>query len=109
MKAALGRIAVIAAVLLAGSVHVVSAQSPAADEGDPGWGVVVAPFLLFPNMNGQTSVRGIAVDVDLNPGDIFDNLDFGAMLYLEAANQDWAITLDGLYMNLGASGMTPVT
>jgi len=49
------------------------------------------------------------VDVDVGAGDIFDNLDFGAMLYLEMANSDWAISLDGLYMNLGARGKTPVT
>ena len=109
MNAALGRIAVVAAVILAGSAHVAPAQSPAADNDNPGWGFVVAPYLLFPNMNGQTSVRGNPVDVDLDPGDIFDKLDFGAMLYLEMANRDWAITLDGLYMNLGASGMTPLT
>jgi hypothetical protein len=101
--------AVVVAVFLAGSVHVVAAQSSAAEEDDPGWNFVVAPYLLFPHMNGQTSIRGRPVDVDIGPGDIFDNLDFGAMLYLEMANRDWAISLDGLYMNLGATGKTPVT
>jgi hypothetical protein len=72
--------AVVVAVFLAGSVHVVAAQSSAAEEDDPGWNFVVAPYLLFPHMNGQTSIRGRPVDVDIGPGDIFDNLDFGAML-----------------------------
>jgi hypothetical protein len=31
------------------------------------------------------------------------------MLYLEMANRNWAIRLDGLYMNLGEEGLTPVT
>jgi len=105
----LGRIAVVVAVLLAGTAQVAGAQSSAADDDNPGWGFVVAPYLLFPHMNGQTSVRGHPVDVDIGPGDIFDNLDFGAMLYLEMANRDWAISLDGLYMNLGANGKTPIT
>jgi hypothetical protein len=109
MRTFLGRIAVVVAVLLAGSAHVVAAQNPAAEDDDPGWGFLVAPYFLFPNMNGQTTVRGNVVDVDLGPSDIFDNLDFGAMLYLEMANRDWAITLDGLYMNLGANGKTPLT
>lgn len=109
MRALSGRITVVVAALLAGSSHVAIAQSPAAEEDSPGWEFVVAPYLLFPNMNGQTSVRGNPVDVDLGPGDIFDNLDFGAMLYLELANRDMAFTLDGLYMNLGADGKTPVT
>ncbi len=80
----------------------------ASDDADR-WNFVVAPYLLFPHMNGESSVRGNPVEVDVGPGDIFENLDFGAMLYLEMANRDWAITLDGLYMNLGAKGQTPVT
>jgi hypothetical protein len=109
MREALGRIAVVVAALLAGSVHLAVAQSTAAEDDNPGWGFVVAPYVLFPHMNGQTSVRGRPVDVDIGPGDIFENLDFGAMLYLEMANRDWAISLDGLYMNLGANGKTPIT
>jgi len=73
------------------------------------WGFVIAPYLVAPHMNGQITVRDIPVDVDIGPSEIFDNLDFAFMLYLEMANQDWAIGLDGLYMNLGAKGQTPVT
>ena len=109
MRAVCGRIAVVVAVFLAGSVHAAAGQDSAAEENDPGWNFVVAPYVLFPHMNGQTSVRGHPVDVDIGPGDIFDNLEFGAMLYLEMANRDWAISLDGLYMNLGAKGTTPIT
>ena len=109
MREALGRVSVVVAVLLAGIVQVAAAQSSAYDEDSPGWGFQVAPYFLFPHMNGQTSIRGQAVDVDVGPGDIFENLDFGAMLYLEMANRDWAISLDGMYMNLGANGTTPDT
>jgi hypothetical protein len=109
MRNALGGIAVLIAALLAGSVQIAAAQSSAAPADGPGWGFAVAPYVLFPHMNGQAAVRGQTVDVDVGPGDIFDNLDFGAMLYLEMANRDWALSLDGLYMNLGAEGTTPVT
>jgi hypothetical protein len=73
------------------------------------WEFTVAPYLLFPHMDGQTSIRGNPVDVDVGPSEIFERLDFGAMLYMEMANRDWAITLDGLYMNLGETGQTPIT
>ena len=76
---------------------------------DGGWAFVVAPYLLFPHMDGSVAVQGIPVEVDVGPGEIFDNLDFGAMLYLEMANQDWSVSLDGLYMNLGEQGQTPIT
>lgn len=80
----------------------------AQDDGD-GWDFIVAPYLLFPHMNGELAVSGIPSEVDVSPGDIFSNLNFGAMLYLEMANPEWAITLDGLYMDLGADAELPLS
>lgn len=80
----------------------------ASDDGS-GWNFKVAPYFIFPNMNGSVTIRGITADVDASPGDIFDRLDFGAMLFLEAATPKFAITFDGLYMNLGEKGRTPIT
>jgi hypothetical protein len=82
-------------------------QAPAEDSDR--WGFTVAPYLLFPHMDGQVTVRSISSEVDVGPSEIFERLDFGAMLYLEMANRDWSIGLDGLYMNLGEKGLTPVT
>ena len=85
----------------------VSAQAPTEDANR--WGFTVAPYLVFPHMDGQTTIRGFPVDVDVGPSEVFERLDFGAMLYLEMANRDWSISLDGLYMNLGETGLTPIT
>ncbi|UCC85274.1 MAG: hypothetical protein JSW46_10335 [Gemmatimonadota bacterium] len=80
------------------------AQGPG-DVDEPGrWRFTVAPYLLFPYMDGSLTVRGIEVDVNAEPGDIFDKLQFGAMLYLEASNGTWGISLDGLYMDLEQTG-----
>jgi hypothetical protein len=70
---------------------------------------IVAPYLLAPNMAGNVTVGNHPAEVDVGPGEIFENLDAGAMLSLGARFQDWAVSLDGLYMNLGAEGKTPVT
>jgi hypothetical protein len=75
------------------------AQQPGDADG-PGWRFVVAPYLLFPYMDGTVTVRAFDISVDANPGDIFDRLQFGAMLYLEANNGTWGVSLDGIYMNL---------
>lgn len=83
------------------------AQSPTEDANR--WEFTVAPYILAPHMDGQVTIRGITSDVDVGPGDILERLDFGAMLYLEMANRDWSISLDGLYMNLGETGLTPIT
>ena len=73
----------------------------AGDVDEPGrWRFVVAPYFLFPYMDGVVRIRGLDGVVVANPGDIFDKLQFGGMLYLEAHNGIWGVSLDGLYMDL---------
>ncbi len=79
----------------------------AAQDDADGWEFVVAPYLLLPHMNGNVTVAGTASEVDVGPGDIFENLDFGAMLYLEMANPNWAIPFHGYYVDLGAAADIP--
>lgn len=84
------------------------AAAQTADVGDE-WQFTMAPYLLFPHMNGSSTVGGFTADVDASPGDVFDKLHLGAMLYLEMANQAWRLALDVIYMDLRQTGMTPVT
>jgi hypothetical protein len=88
-----------------GSLLILAVAQPGFSQG---FEFTIAPYVLIPSMTGEVTVRGRPVEVDVGPGDIFKNLDFGAMLRLEASNQDWAFALDGLYMNLGADGTTPL-
>jgi hypothetical protein len=70
---------------------------------DGQWHYLVQPFLMFPNMRGETGIADLpTVPVDEDPSDIFDNLQMGAMLYLEAQNDHWTLSSDTLYMNLEA-------
>lgn len=78
------------------------------EENEKNWNFTAAPYILFPNMNGDVGMRGVNVDVSANPGDIFSNLDFGAMLALEASNDKWTILFDLLYMDLSKEGTTPL-
>lgn len=94
-------------LLSIGAVHPAAGQESSYDASE--WSFKVAPYFLFPNMNGSATIGGVTADVDASPGDIFDKLNFGAMLFLEAATPKFAVTLDGLYMNLGQKGQTPVT
>lgn len=73
------------------------------------WQFTIGPYVLFPHMNGEVIVKGIPADVDTSPGDIFENLDFGMMLYFEASNSKWVAVLDGLYMDLSQEGETVLT
>lgn len=108
---------VLMSLLALSAFSTVSARSSLAQEradaspvslGDR-WEFLVAPYVLFPYMSGTTTIRGIETEVSANPGDIFSRLQFGAMLYLEARNSVWAVTLDGLYMSLEQTGRLGAT
>lgn len=67
------------------------------------WSFVVEPYAMFPNMEGQIGIGNQPpTNVDEDPSDIFDNLQWGAMLYLEARNDLWAFSSDLLFMDLKA-------
>lgn len=72
------------------------------------WRFQVKPYVLLPYMNGNAAIKGIPVKVDADPGDIFSQLQFGGMLFAEAANDRWAVNIDLLYMDLEADGSTPL-
>ncbi|PWK18187.1 hypothetical protein [Xanthomarina spongicola] len=67
------------------------------------WSFLVEPYLMFPNMKGDTQIRENlpSLGVDADTDNIFSHLKMGAMLYLEAKNENWAITSDFVYMKLG--------
>ena len=96
------------AAAIAGLALTMVSPAHAQDIDEDRWGLTVAPYFVFPNMNGQAGLGDVTVDVDANPGDVFDKLQFGFMLFLEMSNQDWAVGVDGLYMNLGQEGQTPI-
>lgn len=103
------RIRSITLAAVAASATLALAGPALAQDADPDrWGLTVAPYFVFPNMNGQAGIGNVTIDVDADPGDIFDRLQFGAMLFLEMSNRDWAVGVDGLYMNLGQKGQTPI-
>jgi hypothetical protein len=77
------------------------AQDSSGVAGPSGWGFTVAPYFLAPYMEGQLDLgSGPPATVTASPGDIFDKLQFGAMLYLEARRGPWGALVDGLYMDL---------
>lgn len=66
------------------------------------WGFFAEPYLLIPNMEGTMGVGKLPdVNLDVTPSEIFSHFKMGAMLYLEAHTDKWAITSDFLFMNLG--------
>ena len=98
-----------ALVILAFLASPASAQSQQAGTGSDQWEFVLAPYFMLPWMNGTTAVKGNEVNVDVGPGDIFKNLQFGVMGYFEARKGRWAVGADAIYMALGATVDKPAT
>ena len=85
-------------LLLCFNVNTVSAQE---SEPENSWHFLAEPYLMFPYMSGETGIgNNLILPVEASPGDIFSKLQMGAMLYLEAQTDKWAITSDLVYMNL---------
>ena len=65
------------------------------------WHFLAEPYIMFPYMDGETGIGNqLILPVEANPGDIFNKLQIGAMLFLEAQTDKWAITSDLVYMKL---------
>ena len=96
--------------LLLSSLFASAQETPTAvtETKSASWSYLVQPYLMFPSMKGDTQLGENLppLGVDADASDIFSNLKMGAMLYLEARNEDWAITSDFVYMKL-AQGITP--
>jgi len=72
-----------------------------AQETNPEWHFLIEPYLMFPGMKGETTVRQFpAAEVDAEAEDIFSYLKFGMMLYSEATNDNWTISVDLIFMKL---------
>ena len=65
------------------------------------WNFFIEPYLMFPNMDGKVGLGSQPdVSVNANPSDIFNHLQMGAMLNMEASHNKWAISSDFIYMKL---------
>lgn len=73
------------------------------------WQFVAAPYLLAPNIDGSTRIGRLpSTDLNVSPGTIFDNLNFGAMAHFEALyNNRFGAVLDIAYMDLGSERTFP--
>ena len=67
------------------------------------WEFRLMPYVWIPTMKANSTINGLSGTVKLNPSDVIEYLDFGAMGRVEAWKGKWGFSFDGLYMNLGAS------
>ena len=64
------------------------------------WSYTVTPYLWAIGMSGQTGSNVFVADVDMNFGDVFDNLDGALIINFEASKGNWTYWLDYNSMKL---------
>jgi hypothetical protein len=68
------------------------------------WEFDVIPYFWMAGMGGDVTVKGREAQTSTNFSDIWDNLDFGAQMHVEAKKGKWGIFFDGTYLDLSVSG-----
>jgi opacity protein-like surface antigen len=88
---------------IAGLVLLVSAVPAGAAE----WKHELAPYLWGSAMDGAVGIGDVVAETQLSFSDILDNLEFGFMGTYRASRDRYSITVDAIYMGLGATEKGP--
>jgi outer membrane receptor protein involved in Fe transport len=70
------------------------------------WQHEVTPYLWASGMDGAVQIGPVRADVDAGFDAITDNLEMGFMGSYRASRDRWSITVDAMYMGLGAAATT---
>ncbi|WP_406645610.1 hypothetical protein QEZ52_16720 [Aliisedimentitalea scapharcae] len=102
----------IAAMLLSSTVlatgMVVADPMTPQGQNDASWRYTGAFYAFLPaRTTGTTTISGVTAPVDLDLGQVLENLDFAASGRLEAWKGDWGILVDANYYSLSADGNLP--
>jgi hypothetical protein len=82
-----------------------TAASPPASGGK--WEFSVTPYAFLPRLTGSVGVQNQTAQVNASFSDIFRNLNFAAMGTFEARRGNWSVLVDGMYMSLSGTKVTP--
>lgn len=70
--------------------------------GDGKWEFQVIPYFWMAGIDGDATVKGIDSKVDATFGDIWNNLEFGGQVYMEARKDRWGLFLNPTYLKLSS-------
>lgn len=87
----------------AGVVLVLASTPAAASE----WTHEFAPYLWGSAMEGTVGIGPVSAEAEMSFSDILDDLEFGFMGMYRASRDRYSITVDAIYMGLGATEKGP--
>ncbi|MDM9561763.1 hypothetical protein [Bordetella petrii] len=77
-------------------------------QGHDEWEFSVAPYFWGAGLSGKTAqFNSPVIDIDADFSDIFDNLDFAAMVIGEARKGRYSLFADLMYTKIGSDSATP--
>jgi hypothetical protein len=71
------------------------------------WKHEIAPYLWGAALDGTSGVGDVVADVDVSFSDLLDDLEFGFMGTYRASRDRFSVTVDAVYMGLGATERGP--
>ncbi len=71
-----------------------------AGEGAGGWTFHISPYLWFPAVDGSANLRGRQVSVHQGISSVLKEINYAAMVRMEAGKGRWGFFLDPLYANM---------
>lgn len=71
------------------------------------WKHEFAPYIWGAAMDGQSALGPVTVDVDVSFSDVVDNLETGFQGIYRGTKDKWSVSVDLVYMGLGATGNGP--
>jgi hypothetical protein len=77
-----------------------------ADETAGGWQQTVVIYGMGAAIDGTAQLGQVEVPVDLSMSNLFDALEFGAMVAYRVENDTWSFTTDVTFVGLGGTGTT---
>lgn len=75
--------------------------------GSNDWEFAIVPYLWMSGLSGDIGVRGQTADVDISFSDIWDALDFGGQVHIEAKRGNWGFFIDTTYLKLSVDQERP--
>ena len=85
-------------------ITAISSQNTVAEE----WDWKVTPYLWASGIEGDAQLGSVIADIDISFSDVVDVLAGGAMIHVEAHNEQHLISVDLLYLALETDASFPV-
>ncbi|MDH3745961.1 MAG: hypothetical protein OES47_12745 [Acidobacteriota bacterium] len=88
-------------ILVLGAVAMATMVALAPPTHAQGWEYSFAPYGWVAGLDGAVTTRGVTAAAEVDFADIFENLETGALLHFEAAQGDWTVLADLVFLGIG--------